>query len=82
MPQLLFERALYGLQVGDAMRTRFECVDPETPLHVFVDDYLLRSNQLVWPVQRGGQVLGIVTLNQISRIRSDGAGGLRVAGGS
>jgi Zn-dependent protease len=66
--QLLVSRALTGMRVKDLMRTRFESVDADTTLQRFVDDYLLRSPQILWPVRKQGHDVGVLDLNQVSNI--------------
>ena len=62
--ELMLRSALHGLSVGDAMRTRFESVPPETTIDRFIDDFLVRSDQRVWPLDDYG-ALSIVSLDQI-----------------
>jgi len=54
--QLVTDRALGGFKIADLMRTHFETVDAGMPLPEFVDNYLLRSSQRLWPVTRGGEI--------------------------
>jgi Zn-dependent protease/CBS domain-containing protein len=74
--QLLVDRKLTGTQVRDLMRTRFQRVDQRLPLGDFVDDYLLRSSQILWPVSAGDQDIGLLSLADISAL--DGTGGMTV----
>ena len=62
--ELMLRSALNGLSVDDAMRTRFDSVPPETTVDRFIDDYLLRSDQRVWPVAEHGPA-AFVTLGQV-----------------
>jgi len=48
--QLLLAPALESLQVKDLMRTQFERIQAHVPLQEFIDNKLLRSDQIAWPV--------------------------------
>ena len=63
--QLLVQQALDTLVVRNLMRTRFEVVGPEVTLNDFTENYLLRSDQLAWPVVENGVALGIVTFEDV-----------------
>jgi predicted transcriptional regulator len=58
---LLMERALTGFDVHNLMRTRFERVPATLPLDQFIEDYLLRSTQVLWPVTEGDRDIGFVS---------------------
>lgn len=62
--ELMLRGALHGLAVGDAMRTRFDRVPPETSVDRFIEDFLVRSDQRVWPLD-GYEPASIVSLDQI-----------------
>ena len=66
--QLVADEALSGFTIADLMRTHFETIDAATPLTEFVDSYLLRSNQRLWPVTMDNKLAGAVSLSHISRI--------------
>lgn len=63
--QLATDQALSGFKIADLMRTHFETVDAGMPLTEFVEDYLLRSNQRLWPVTSANKLVGAVSLAQI-----------------
>lgn len=64
--QTLTQRILEPLKVADLMRTRFERVRADTRLDEFVENCLLRSNQVLWPVcDRDGQTLGTVAQRDV-----------------
>jgi Zn-dependent protease len=63
--QLVMRRSLGGHPVDDVMRTHFETVDASMGVAEFIDDYLLRSNQRLWPVVSGGRLAGFATLESI-----------------
>jgi CBS domain-containing protein len=64
--QLVLDQALRGFTVSELMRTRFEKVPASVTLHQFVDDYLLRSSQQLWPVQDGPTDIGYISLANIN----------------
>ena len=43
--QLLTQRSLAGMRVGDLMRTRFDQIAPDIGIPEFIDRHLLRSTQ-------------------------------------
>ncbi|MGD8829084.1 MAG: site-2 protease family protein [Pseudomonadales bacterium] len=63
--QAFAQKLLAPLRVLDLMRTHFERVDAGKPVTEFVDDCLLKSNQLLWPVMRGDECIGTVSLNDV-----------------
>ena len=62
------DRVLKGIRVRDLMRTHFETVSARTSVASFIDDYLLRSSQHVWPVIEGDSVTGFVTLHDVTSV--------------
>lgn len=66
--QLVTDTALKDFRIADLMRTRFETVPAGLSVADFVDDYLLRSSQRVWPVVEGDRTRGVVSLSSISAI--------------
>lgn len=66
--QLMMRRTLQGQRVGDVMRTHFEYVDANMPVAEFVDDYLLKSNQRLWPVTEDGELAGFASLEIIQNL--------------
>lgn len=63
--QLITDRALRGFKVRDLMRTRFDAISADMTLTVFVDRYLLRSTQQLWPVEAGERCTGVVSLKDV-----------------
>lgn len=63
--QLLLTQAMESLTVKDLMRTRFESVEADAPLQDFIDRKLLRSDQIIWPVLRQNQAIGLIGLESI-----------------
>lgn len=76
--QLMMRRTLQGSRVGDVMRTHFETVDGETSVAQFIDEYLLKSNQRLWPVTAAGRLVGFAGLETIQDIDPDKRASLRV----
>lgn len=76
--QQLVDSELRGRKVSDLMRTHFETVDANTSLSEFVDDYLLRSAQEVWPVLEGGRLLGVASLSRVRSLPPEQRGGKTV----
>lgn len=69
--QAFAQKALEPLRVRDLMRTHFERAPVELSVTRFVDDCLLRSNQLLWPVMRGAECVGTVSLNDVLALPVD-----------
>lgn len=63
--QLITQRSLGGMRVDDLMRTQFEQVAPDVRLPEFIDNHLLRSAQLLWPVVDRGRPVGTVALSDV-----------------
>ena len=59
---------LRGLTVADVMEPQFLAVRREMPLDHFVDRYLTRSSQEVFPVMDGAVPLGVVGLSEIRQV--------------
>lgn len=71
--QLLLAQAMESLEVADLMRTRFESIEAGDPLQAFIDDKLLRSDQVAWPVLDGGHPVGLIGLDSIrARLKEPG----------
>ena len=70
--QLLLAQAMESLEVADLMRTRFESIQADDPLQSFIDEKLLRSDQVAWPVLQGDHPVGLIDLESIrARLRED-----------
>lgn len=66
LSQMITERSLRSVRVQDIMRTRFETVPAAVTLDEFVEDYLLRSSQQLWPVVDGDRFLGTVSFADVA----------------
>ncbi len=69
--QVQTQRLLGPLTVADVMRTRFETVPSSLMVSEFIEDYMLRSSQLLWPVVSGAETLGTVSFNQVAKLAPD-----------
>lgn len=66
--QLVADQALSGFTIADLMRTHFETVDAQLLLTEFIDNFLLRSNQRLWPVTVDNKFAGAVSLSQLGHL--------------
>lgn len=65
--QLLMQRALTGVRVGNLMQKNVEAVGPDVPLQDFVSDYVMGKDQRAWPVTEGDRLAGLVCLQDVRR---------------
>ncbi len=63
--QLLLRQTLRGVPVEEVMERNVPMVDAGLPVSQFVNDYLLRFDHAVYPVQRDGEFAGLVTLEDV-----------------
>jgi len=61
--QLLVQQTFDELIVGNLMRTHFEVIGPDVTLEAFVNEFLLRSAQVAWPVVEAGKAIGLITFD-------------------
>jgi Zn-dependent protease len=59
---------LRGLRVKDVMATDYQSVDPNTSLHEFVHEQLLRTGRRCFFVVDNGRMLGLITPNEVREI--------------
>jgi Zn-dependent protease len=64
------DQALASIQVRDLMRVNGAWVDSEMPLRQLVDDWFLRHDDLAYPVIRDGVFVGIVSIDDLSKIKA------------
>ena len=69
--QQLIDSGLGDRKVSDLMRTHFESVEASVPLSGFVDQYLLRSTQEVWPVLENGELVGVTSLARVTGVPAE-----------
>jgi Zn-dependent protease/CBS domain-containing protein len=65
---LVAKEALEHVAVGELMWTHPEVVDPADSVERVVREKVAHGDQQVFPVLRGGQMLGAVTVRQISEV--------------
>jgi Zn-dependent protease len=66
--QTFTQARLEPLSVAELMRTHFERVPADATVAYFVDECLLRSSQLLWPVMDGERCLGTATLEEVLKL--------------
>jgi len=66
--QTFTQARLEPLSVAELMRTHFERVPAEATVAFFVDECLLRSSQLLWPVMQGERCLGTASLEEVLKL--------------
>ncbi len=66
--QLRVRTALSAVPVTDAMLADLPAVDADMRVREFVDQYLLRRQSRVFPVVRGEELVGLITLEQVRRL--------------
>jgi predicted transcriptional regulator len=76
--QMMMRRTLQGCRVEDVMRTHFETVDADIPVARFIDDFLLKSNQRLWPVTAAGRLVGFANLETIQELEAERRHTLRI----
>ena len=58
------QHALKNLRTDQLMRTHFEQIDKNMPLADFLDNYVMRSKQWLWPVDDGSGTAAFISVNQ------------------
>jgi len=76
--QQVVEGELRDVKVSDLMRTHFETVEAGVPISEFVDQYLLRSTQELWPVLESGKLVGVVSLRGVTELPAEQRSGRTV----
>ena len=66
--QLVMRDVLRGITARNLMRTHFETVTPQMRVQEFVDDHLLQSLQVLWPVVEDGKLVGLLTIEQVKEV--------------
>jgi Zn-dependent protease/CBS domain-containing protein len=62
------QNKLGPVTVAELMRTHFERVTSESTVAEFVEDCLLRSSQLLWPVMESGRCIGTASLEEVVKL--------------
>ena len=76
--QMKTQRTLKGRLVRDLMRRHFETAGADLPVSDFVNDHLLQSPQVLWPVLADGRLVGFATLEEVKRLSAEERESLRV----
>ena len=66
--QVELTQALAGIKVRDVMERNCQVIDATTNLQTLVDEYLLRTGQRCFIVQKDGLLTGLITPADISRV--------------
>jgi predicted transcriptional regulator len=69
--QMMLKDLFKGLTARDLMRSRFESVSPQMRVGEFIDEHLLQSPQLLWPVLEEEELIGLVTLEQVRKVAEE-----------
>lgn len=72
--QSILHDVLTGVTVRDLMRHRFESVPAQLRVDAFIDDYLLQSPQILWPILEDGQLIGLVTVAEVKGVAAEERG--------
>ena len=76
--QQVVDSELRDVKVSSLMRTHFETVEAGMLLAEFVDQYLLRSTQELWPVLDNGKLAGVVSLRRVTQLPAEQRAGRTV----
>lgn len=66
--QLLLRRALSGVAVAEVMSRHVPTIDADLRVPQFVEDYLLKREYTIYPVERMGHFVGVVTLEDVRKL--------------
>ena len=69
--QMVAEETLVGLKARDAAMRNCQIVSPSESVEHVVDNYVLLRNVRCFPVESGGSLLGLVTLEDIRHVPRD-----------
>ncbi len=76
--QMTTRRTLKGRLVRDLMRRHYDTAGADLPVSDFVNDHLLQSPQVLWPVVANGRLVGFTTLEEVRRLSAEERESLRV----
>lgn len=77
--QVVFRRALTGLQARDIASMNFQAVNPEITLDHLVNEYFLHSHYTSLPVIANDNLLGLISVNEVKKIPREQWGLTRVS---
>lgn len=66
--QTVINERLKGLHIDDVMETDFREVDAGKDVESFAREEVVHHNQPAWPVTENGQVIGLVTVQQVAEV--------------
>jgi predicted transcriptional regulator len=69
--QLVVRTLLEGVTVREIMRRRVRVVSPEVPVQIFMRDYVMQSDQDVFPVVEDGLLVGVATARGAMQLPSE-----------
>lgn len=69
--QQLLHMGLEGLRARQVMSSNPETVPPDISLHQVIEDYFMNRRYQAFPVTEQGELLGVVTLNQVKETPKD-----------
>jgi len=69
--QLLLRYALSGVLVSQVMTHEVPVIDADTRVATFVEEYVLRNEHTIYPVTRGGEFVGVITLDDVRGLERD-----------
>lgn len=72
--QMVTERSLRSALVRDVMRTRFDTVPGNVTVEDFIENYLLRSSQQLWPVTGSGGIASAVSYSDVAGLSPEERG--------
>ncbi len=67
---LVVGQVLEGITARDMMRSHFGSVSSQLRVADFIDNYLMQSSQLVWPVLEEENLIGLVTIEEVRKVPS------------
>jgi CBS domain-containing protein len=69
--QVLLQNVLEGVPVSRLMRRDVPTVSPNEPVSDLVHDWLINTDERAFPVVDGGQIIGLVCLEDVRRLAKD-----------
>ena len=65
---LVVRDLLDGLSARDLMRSKFGSIPAQMRVEDFIENHLMQSPQLLWPVLEEDQLIGLVTLDEVRKV--------------
>jgi Zn-dependent protease/predicted transcriptional regulator len=65
--QLILRQSLEHVPVRLLMQTSFQRVDPDMPVATLLNQHVMASGQRAFPVERDGQLLGVVSVRDLQK---------------